>query len=77
MLHDLIQGHPGSKRTGAEWGKANLDPGWSGLIDRAWECRPNPAVAVRTPPDAADFEATLQLLEFIIEEVEGRLGHLK
>jgi hypothetical protein len=76
MLHDLIQGQPGSKRAGAEWGKANLDSAWSGLIDRAWDCRPNPAVSVRTPPDASSFEATLRFVQFIIEESERRLSHL-
>lgn len=76
MLHDLIQGYPGSKRAGAEWGKANLDPGWSGLIDRAWECRPNPAVSVRTPPDPADFDATLRFVQFIIDETERRFDDL-
>lgn len=70
MLHDLTQGRPGSKRVGAEWAKATLDPAWSALIDRAWGVRPNPAVAVREPPDAADFESTLRFVKFIIRESE-------
>ena len=77
MLHDLIQGRPGSKRAGAAWGKEHLSPEWSGLIDRAWDCRPNPAVSVRTAPDADDFEATLQLMRFVMEETERRFGHLE
>ncbi len=35
MLRDLKAGKLGSKRAGAEWAKAQLDPSWSGLIDRA------------------------------------------
>jgi hypothetical protein len=74
MLHDLIQGRPGSKRAGAVWAKANLDPAWTGLIDRAWDCRPNPSVSVREPADTADFEATLEFLRFIMEESERMTG---
>lgn len=70
MLHDLVDGRPGSKRAGATWAKATLDPAWSALIDRAWGGRPNPAVAVREPADAADFESTLQFVRLIIRESE-------
>lgn len=70
MLHDLVEGRPGSKRAGAEWAKANLDPAWSALIDRTWACRPSPAVSVREPPDSADFERTLQFLRYIMRESE-------
>jgi hypothetical protein len=66
MLHDLREGHPGSKRAGATWAKANLDSAWSGLIDRAWNTRPDPAVSVRQPADAADFESTLQFVKLIM-----------
>jgi hypothetical protein len=66
MLHDLIAGHPGSKRAAATWAKANLDSAWSGLIDRAWNTRPNPAVSARQPADAADFESTLQFVKLIM-----------
>lgn len=65
MLHDLHRGFPGSKRAGAEWAKANLDPSWAGLIDRTWDGRPNPAVSVRQPADPKDFQATLEFVQFI------------
>ena len=68
MLHDLVEGRPGSKRAGAAWAQANLDAKWSELIDRAWSSRPNPAVSVREPPDAADFESTLAFLAYILGE---------
>jgi predicted nucleotidyltransferase len=68
MLHDLVEGRPGSKRAGAEWAKINLDPMWSDLIDRAWHCRPNPALAVRQLPDEADFQRTLRFVRYVSAE---------
>jgi predicted nucleotidyltransferase len=70
MLHDLIEGRPGSKRAGAAWAKAALDPEWSGLVDRAWGGRPNPAASVREPADPIDFESTLRFVEFAMRESE-------
>lgn len=72
MLHDLIEGRPGSKRAGTTWAKAYLDPQWSGLIDRSWAGRPNPAVSVREPPDAADFESALAFVRYVIAESARR-----
>ena len=68
MMHDLVNGRPGSKVAGAEWAKTTLDPAWSALIDRAWASRPNPAVAVREPADPTDFESTLQFVKYVIGE---------
>jgi hypothetical protein len=67
MLRDLVVGRPGSKRAGAAWATANLDSRWSGLIDRAWDGRPNPAVAVRQPADPADFDSTLQFVRMALD----------
>jgi predicted nucleotidyltransferase len=68
MMHDLVNGRPGSKVAGAEWAKTTLDPAWSALVDRAWATRPNPAVAVREPADPTDFESTLQFVKYVIKE---------
>ena len=70
MLHDLEAGSTGSKRTGAEWAKATLDPRWAGLIDRSWDCRPDPATSVRQPPDPADFQATLAFVRYAMAASE-------
>ncbi|MBN1212476.1 MAG: DUF4111 domain-containing protein [candidate division Zixibacteria bacterium] len=59
MLHDFYTGTAGSKPAGAEWAGNYLDKAWSGLIDRAWNGRPNPAVSVRQPADCTDFKMTL------------------
>jgi hypothetical protein len=66
MLHDLHTGFPGSKRAGAEWAKATLDPSWARLIARAWDGRPNPALSVRQPADPADFRSTLEFVKYAI-----------
>ena len=67
MLHDLQAGSIGSKRTGAEWAKANLDTSWAGLIDRTWAGRPNPERSVRQPADPQDFQSTLAFVGYCIE----------
>ncbi|MBI3241615.1 MAG: DUF4111 domain-containing protein [Chloroflexi bacterium] len=67
MLHDLQNGFPGSKRAGAEWAKANLDPSWAGLIDRTWDGRPNPALSVRQPANPEDFKLTLEFIQHVIQ----------
>ena len=75
MLHTLHTGRIESKRAGAEWAKANLDPSWAGLIDRTWAGRPVPEVSVRTPADPADFQSTLEFVRHVIamsQEVEIR-----
>jgi hypothetical protein len=66
MLHDLATGRPGSKRAGAEWAKATLDPAWADLIDRAWGGRPHPAVSVRQPADPTDFARTIEFVRMSI-----------
>lgn len=70
VLHDLINGYPGSKRAGAEWAKANLDPVWSDLIDRTWNGRPHPAISVRQTADPVDFERTLAFVKYILDQVD-------
>lgn len=67
MLHDLYRGQAGSKLAGAEWmlytGRAKE---WSGLIERSWARRSNPANWVGLPADPVDFEATLVFIRYVI-----------
>lgn len=76
MLRDLYLGGTGSKLEGAEWAKTTLDPSWAGLIDRAWACRPDPALSVRQPPNAEDFKLTLEFVQHIIELAEQYAGDI-
>jgi len=68
MYHDLHMGYPGSKRTGADWAKTNLDPSWNGLINRTWSGRPTPEISVRQPADPKDFESTLEFVRYVINK---------
>ncbi len=68
MLHDLRRGRPGTKREGAEWAKRNLDPSWSSLLDRSWDCRPDPASKVVEPADPDEYRRTLAFLEYVMDE---------
>lgn len=73
MLHDLVEGRPGSKRAGAAWAKATLGTEWSALINRAWTRRPNPAVAVSEPADPIDFETTMLFVQAVLRESEANM----
>ena len=65
MLHSLHTGEIQSKRRGAEWAKATLDPAWRDLIDRTWGTRPVPEVSVRTRADPDDFQRTLAFVGYV------------
>ncbi len=66
-LHAIHTGVVGSKRAAAEWAKANLDPSWAGLIDRAWDTRPNPSFSVCQPADPQDLKSTLEFIQYILK----------
>jgi hypothetical protein len=67
FLHDLHRGYPGSKREGAEWAKAALDPVWSDLIDATWGGRPDPARKIKEPADPEAFERTLGFVRHVMD----------
>jgi hypothetical protein len=68
MLNDIRCGSIGSKREGAEWVKANLDPKWHDLIDKAWLGRPNPSLSVQRPADPQDVEKTMEFIRICLGE---------
>lgn len=68
MLHDLHSGVIGSKRSGTEWAKRNVDASWTDLIDRAWDGRPNPARSSREPANPADLARTLDFVREVLKE---------
>jgi hypothetical protein len=78
MLNDIRCGEIGSKRDGAEWVKANLDPRWHDLIDRAWLGRPNPSLSVKRPAEPEDVQETIKFIRICLEEARNLLlssGH--
>lgn len=78
MLNDIRCGDIGSKRDGAEWVKANLDPRWHDLIDRAWLGRPNPSLSVKRPAEPEDVQRTIEFIRICLEKARKLLlsfGH--
>ena len=68
MLNDIRRGSIGSKREGAEWAKANLDPLWHDLIDKAWLGRHNPSLSVQRAADPEDVKRTVEYIRICLEE---------
>lgn len=67
MLHTLHTGRIESKPAGAQWAKRALDSRWAGLIERAWEDRPNPSLKVRQPADVGDVESAFDFVRYALE----------
>jgi hypothetical protein len=77
MLHSLQTGEVRSKRAGAEWAKAALNPSWARLIERAWDTRPSPEVSVRQPADPDEYASTLEFIRYCIQESKRVVSSLK
>ncbi len=67
MLHSLETGRIASKLAGAQWAKNALDHRWAGLIQRAWEERPNPSLKVRQPAVDSEVQSTLEFIRYALE----------
>lgn len=68
MLNDIRRGDIGSKRDGAEWVKANFEPKWEDLIDRAWLGRYDPSHSVQRAADPRDVQRTAEFIRMCLEE---------
>lgn len=66
MLHSLETGCIASKLAGAQWAQKALDDRWTGLIQRAWEERPNPSLKARQAADPEEIESTIALIHAAI-----------
>lgn len=67
MLHTLHTGRITSKLSGATWAKSALDDRWAGLIQRAWEERPNPDLKVQHRADPSEVDRTLEFIRYALE----------
>ena len=67
MLHTLHTGRIASKRSGAQWAKNALDNRWAGLIERAWEERPNPSLKIQQKVDPTELKRTLEFIHYALE----------
>jgi hypothetical protein len=66
MLHTLQTGRIHSKLAGVRWAEKTLDRQWTGLIQHAWEARPNPSLKVQQKADANDVENTLAFIQYAL-----------
>ena len=67
MLHSLNTGRIASKLSRAQWAKNTLDSRWTGLIQRAWDERPNPSLKVRQTVEASEVKDTIEFVRFVLE----------
>ena len=67
MLHSLDTGSIASKLSGAQWAKDTLGNRWAGLIQRAWDERPNPSLKVRQPVEPSEVKNTKEFIRFALE----------
>lgn len=73
MLHAIRYGEIGSKRDGAEWVKATLDPKWHDLIDRSWLGRHDPSTSSKRPADPNDLKRTIEFIHLCLGEARKLL----
>lgn len=66
MRHTLVTGRIESKRAGAEWALANLDPRWHDLIAAAWVERPDPWRKVHLPAEPQRTAGTLRFVRWAV-----------
>jgi hypothetical protein len=67
MLHTLATGRVASKKAGAAWAAAHLDPRWRDLILRSQGERTGDTAARMAPPDPADVAETRAFAAWAIE----------
>ncbi len=70
VWRSLTLGDIGSKREAIVWAKERLPRDWHGLLDRAWDSRPDPATSARTPPDPIEFDRTVALVRLVLREFD-------
>ena len=66
MLYTLQKGEILTKPAAAEWGKQNLDPEWTPLIERALVGRQNPNLHVQ--PE--DLQGTLEMMRYTLQQTK-------
>ena len=67
MLHSLHTGRIASKLSGAQWAKSTLDNRWSGLIQQAWDERPNPSLKVRQTTEPSEVNNTFEFIHYALK----------
>jgi predicted nucleotidyltransferase len=68
MLQTLETGRVESKRTGALWALRSLERQWSGLIEGAWNERPDPWVKVHQAAHEQDVVSTIAFVRYALDQ---------
>jgi len=71
MLHTLETGRVESKRAGALWALRSLEGQWAGLIERAWNERPDPWVKVHQAACEHDVQSTIAFVRYAVDLSRG------
>lgn len=66
MLQTLHTGRVESKPAAVRWAEDALDSRWAGLIQRAWDERPNPSTKVKQQADPDELKRTLEFIEYAL-----------
>jgi hypothetical protein len=66
MLHTARHGAVVSKRTAVAWATEALDPEWRGLIQKAWQERPESFLKARQRADPSEAAATVAFIRHIL-----------
>jgi predicted nucleotidyltransferase len=67
MLHSLHASRIASKLSGVQWAKSALDNRWTGLIQKAWDDRPNPFLKARQNAEPSEVKNTLEFIHYTLE----------
>lgn len=67
MLHTLQTGKVDSKLAGARWAECALESRWAGLLQRAWEERPNPSLKARQAANPDEVKSTLEFIQYALK----------
>jgi predicted nucleotidyltransferase len=71
MLYTMQTGTITSKLRAVRWGQEKLESRWNGLIERAWQDRPNPSLKSRQTSDPEDARSTLEFVKYALELIGG------
>lgn len=66
MLQTMHTGRVESKPAAVRWAEDALDSRWAGLIQRAWDERPNPSTKVKQQADPDELKSTLEFIEYAL-----------
>jgi hypothetical protein len=73
MLQTLQTGRVESKLAGVRWATGAMDHRWAGLIQRAWQERPNPSLKVRQAADPDDVNSTIEFIHYALARSKGQV----